>query len=388
MYLKKRISIHYKNLANTQVRGGALLPSLPGSTRREPTTRTDPPHTSSIPSLPQATGSTGKEVAPGTKHPTEARLDSSIPSLPPATSSHIGREPVLRSEIRPDSADPSLPDMDSHIRSTRREPSNVATRPPAIVELERDPEIVEVLRQYKRLDRKDYSTFKKEIQAEKINLGGASSITYISRIQPDIFIKETEVSKQNILEYVLQEKASRAGITPHMIDKAIINDRTVVAVMEKIQGRSFLDHLRSRDTATIKEMCDKVIEIMIELAKQNILHADPNNLNFIYDAEAKKAWVIDFGMAKEHESHDFITCLQEQLHLFCFYGTIGMWTSDMGKIAIVLSSIYDTLKKNDLLHIIPQSDGDTLPWWDLLVQSDGSIKQMQIVARNMRKPRI
>ncbi len=94
-------------------------------------------------------------------------------------------------------------------------------------------------------------------------------------------------------EAVLLGKAAEFHISPPLIEYDL-HDNFIV--MEKLEGNLF-DYLRDHKGKMPTRMQKEMIDIFKTLDRIQIFHADPNPLNFMFDAKGKLK-IIDFGFAK------------------------------------------------------------------------------------------
>lgn len=104
--------------------------------------------------------------------------------------------------------------------------------------------------------------------------------------------KHNKSSRQIEKEATLQIQASKAGITPKVIE---YDGRGKYIVMEKLDINLYDLFCKQGGKLTLKQQKD-IVSIFKKLDKAGVFHADPNPLNFMY--KKNKLYIIDFGFAK------------------------------------------------------------------------------------------
>lgn len=105
--------------------------------------------------------------------------------------------------------------------------------------------------------------------------------------------RKTKSSKTLKNEYILQKKASNAGVAPRVVEYDSVSK---YIVMEKMDLH-LTDVMKKQKGNLLRSQQHQIIDIFEKLDKAGVFHADSNILNYMI--KAKKIYLIDYGFSKE-----------------------------------------------------------------------------------------
>ena len=152
---------------------------------------------------------------------------------------------------------------------------------------------------------KEYEKYKKEkvdrfTRIKQLGEKGKEGVTYlvVDKKGNEYAMKTFKKTKSSVTlrrEASLQEKASRLGVAPIVIDCNTVN-KTIV--MEKMDVHLF-DKIKTKRKLTLKQQKD-IIVLYRKLDDAGVFHGDVNLLNYMYKGD--KLYLIDYGFSKEINS--------------------------------------------------------------------------------------
>ena len=104
--------------------------------------------------------------------------------------------------------------------------------------------------------------------------------------------KKNKSSKNILLEYQLQKKASKYGISPRVYHVDIDNN---CIIMEKMDQNLF-EILRQNNGELSENLQNYIVYLINKLDQIGIFHGDPNPSNFMI--KDKKLYIIDYGFGR------------------------------------------------------------------------------------------
>ena len=167
-------------------------------------------------------------------------------------------------------------------------------------------EIDKELRNFDKLNKKQFikhiihcfqkisqSDYKKICQiGNKGKDGVCYMINYNSRKRVMKQFKKNKSSKNILLEYQLQKKASKHGISPRVYHIDIDNK---CIIMEKMDQNLF-EILRQNNGELSENLQNYIVYLINKLDQIGIFHGDPNPSNFMI--KDKKLYIIDYGFGR------------------------------------------------------------------------------------------
>ena len=149
---------------------------------------------------------------------------------------------------------------------------------------------------------KEYEEYKKEkldkyTRIKQIGNSGKEGVTYLVKTIGGKYyamktFKKCKSSDKLRLEADLQDKASKFGIAPKVIE---IDTVSKYIVMDKLD-KHLVDVMKETQGDLTQEQQLNIIDIYKKLDEAKVFHGDSNILNYMY--KRGKLFVIDFGMSK------------------------------------------------------------------------------------------
>jgi len=153
---------------------------------------------------------------------------------------------------------------------------------------------------------KEYETYKtkkidKYTKIRQLGVKGKEGTTYLVKDKKDreLAMKTFRKTKSSITlktEYTLQKKASKAGISPRVVEYDHVSK---YIVMEKMDEH-LMDVMKKHQGNLSKTHQLRIIEIFKKLDEVGVFHGDSNMMNYML--KNKKLYIIDFGFSKEINS--------------------------------------------------------------------------------------
>lgn len=146
----------------------------------------------------------------------------------------------------------------------------------------------------------DYKTKKvdKYIRIRQLGNKGKEGTTYLVRNKKERefamkTFRKTKSSNTLKIEYTLQKKASKVGISPRVVEYDSVSK---YIVMEKMDIH-LVDIMKKQKGNLLKNQQLQIIDIFKKLDDVGVFHADSNILNYML--KGKRIYLIDFGFSKE-----------------------------------------------------------------------------------------
>lgn len=155
--------------------------------------------------------------------------------------------------------------------------------------------IIDAFNEYENYKKKNIDKY---TRIEQLGLAGKEGIVYkvVTKGKKEYAMKTFKMSKSSKtikLEAETQNVAAKCGISPKVISVDTVDNNIVMELLDK----TLLETIINKNGKITKVVQEAIIDIICELDKCGIFHADPNPLNFMFDKNGK-LYIIDFGYAK------------------------------------------------------------------------------------------
>ena len=186
---------------------------------------------------------------------------------------------------------------------TYKELKDIATDMDIEIPRKKEDLILEMLRCFKKYEKYKKEKVDKYVKIKQLGEKGKEGTTYLVKIRESKESKEsseyamktfkkTKSSDRIRKEADLQEKASKYGISPEVIE---IDTISKYIVMEKMDMHLY-DKMKEQNGDITETQQKQIIKIFKLLDKAKVFHGDSNILNYMF--KGKKLYIIDFGMSQ------------------------------------------------------------------------------------------
>ena len=149
-------------------------------------------------------------------------------------------------------------------------------------------------------DYENYKTKKidKYTRIRQLGNKGKEGTTYLVKDTKDRefamkTFRKTKSSNTLKMEYILQKQASKAGVSPRVVEYDSVSK---YIVMEKMDGH-LIKMMEKQKGVLLKGQQLQIINIFKKLDEVKVFHADSNIMNYML--KGKNIYIIDFGFSKE-----------------------------------------------------------------------------------------